>query len=218
MLIGDKEILEARKKGDIVIENFSEECLEPASYDMRLGNEALVSHQEKKIDVSKEGNVTIKPGEFGLLTTYEKIKMSNQMVGSIGLRSHYARKGLVLLAGPQIDPGFEGVLVLGAYNASPRKITIDYLDKFCTVEFHKLSKPVKKPYRGSEEQKKGLIPEVDKSYLRTLETESLSDLSESVRQLSENVSTLTTITYKVILPILVAIFAASIISIVVRGF
>jgi len=207
MLMTDFEIKEAIDREDLIINNFSEDCLEPASYDMRLGERALISHREDEINVERENSITILAGEFALLTTHESVKLSKIIAGHIGLRSYFARKGLVLLAGIQIDPTFEGILVLGAYNASSRKITIDYLDKICTIEFHRLARPVEKPHKGIEEQKKRRIPQADKDYLRSLEVESLSELSENVRRLSQNVATLTTVTYKIILPILLLILA-----------
>ena len=159
------------------------------------------------------GEVTINSGDFALLTTFEKIKLSNIIAGSIGLRSYYARKGLILLAGPQIDPGFEGVLVLGVYNASPRKITLCYLDKLCTIGFHKLGKTTEKLHPGIEEQKHGRIPNIDKDYLRMLETRSFSELSKSVDQLSKDVSTLKTVTkihFSILLVILGAIISIAV--------
>ncbi|MDI6903773.1 MAG: dCTP deaminase [Methanocellales archaeon] len=208
----DGEILEMIEKGELVIEDFLDSNLEPASYDMRLGKRGIVSHLEKQIDIERERGITINPGEFALLTTLEKVKLSDTVAAHIGLRSYYARKGLVLLSGPQVDPGFEGILVIGVCNLSPRKITIDYEDRFCTVEFHKLSRAVKRLYPGIEEQAKGEIPKVDKDYLRTLEVESLSEMSESIRQLSSSVGTLTTIVYKVILPIITATFVAVVVG------
>jgi len=208
LLLTDGEIKEAIKSGELVIENFSEDSLQPASYDMRLGERALISGKDAELDLEKAGSVTIGAAEFALFTTHEKVKLSSTIAGHIGLRSYFARKGLVLLAGIQIDPTFEGILVLGAYNASSRRITLDYLDRFCTVEFHRLNKPVEKAYHGIEEQRKGRLPQADKDFLRTLEVESLSDLSESVRRLTENVSTLTTVSYKLILPMLLVILGA----------
>ena len=43
-LLTDIEIKEALEKGEISIENFDKEkCLQPASYDMRVGKRALLS-------------------------------------------------------------------------------------------------------------------------------------------------------------------------------
>ena len=52
------------------------------------------------------------------------------------------------------------------------------------------------------EPAKGQIPPVDKDYLRTLETQSLSDVAESVRQLTENMGEMNRWIKQVVLPIL----------------
>jgi deoxycytidine triphosphate deaminase len=176
---------------------------------MRIGKRALVSHSETEIDVGKNGCVPIKPGEFALLTTHEKVKLAPIITGHIGVKSYYTRKGLVLLAGLQIDPGFEGHLILGIYNAAPRQLVLDYLSPFCTVEFHKLARPVERPYISKGEQTKGQIPQVDKDYLRTLETQSLSEVAESVRQLTANMGEMNRWLKQIILPILLLILAAA---------
>ncbi len=209
MLLTDGEIKEMLGK-EIVIEGFDDEFLQPSSYDMRIGKRALVSHSEAEVDVEKNRSVAIKPGEFALLTTHEKVKLASNVTGHIGVKSYYTRKGLVLLAGLQIDPGFEGHLVLGIYNVAPRQLVLDYLSPFCTVEFHKLAKPVERPYISKGEQLKGQIPQVDKDYLRTLETQSLSNLAESVRQLTANMGEMNRWMKQIILPILLLILAAAI--------
>jgi len=208
-LLTDIEIKEAIERGDISIENFEiEKCLQPASYDMRVGKRAIVSKSitleefkekvsketTKEIDLEKEGSTTISAGAFCLITTYEKIKLSNEYAGHIGIRSYFARKGLSLLSGLQIDPGFSGVLVLGFCNLSPRSFTIEYQDPICTIEIHRLSRDVEKPYPESRfaEQKQGKIPLPDKDYLRTIETMSISDMTKAIPMLSQNVSELGT--------------------------
>lgn len=198
------------------IKDFEERMLQPASYDMRVGKTLLVSGQEQEIDLEKHGSVVIKAGQFALVTTHENVKLSNSVVGHIGLKSYYVRKGVVVLAGLQIDPGFNGVLVLGIYNASPRGISIDYMSPICTVEFHKLAKPVNVPFNRADvdEQQRGHIPKADRDYLKTLETQSLSEMSESVRYLSENVATLTKTVNKVIIPIIIGIF----VTVIAAGF
>lgn len=217
MILGDQAIKEAMEEGDLEVDEFSNECLQPASYDLRIGDKMLASHSDRDINLSDRGSATIKAGEFALITTFEKVSLSNQIAGRIGIRSYYTRKGLILLAGSQIDPGYEGHLTLGVYNASPRDFTIDFKEPFSTVEFHQLPEPVENPYETNPSQQSEVIPKEDKDYLRTLETESLSEMSQSVRQLSENMNTLTTITYKVILPMLVLIFGSVIVSVLVAS-
>lgn len=208
-LLTDIEIKEAIERGEISIENFDKEkCLQPASYDMRVGKRAILSRPvsleefktkvaeegAKEVDLEKEGSVTIPAGAFCLITTFEKITLSRHHAGHIGIRSYYTRKGLSLLSGLQIDPGFSGVLVLGFCNLSPRSFTIEYQDPVCTIEIHRLSKDVEKPYPASRfaEQKEGRIPLPDKDYLRTIETMSISDMTKAILMLSQNVSELGT--------------------------
>lgn len=135
----------------------------------------------------------------------EKITLSNDIAAHPGMKSYYVRKGIILLAGLQVDPGWDGYLVLGLYNASPRGITIDYGSSIFTVDFYGLATPASASFETGDEQMAGEIPKVDKDYLRTLETQTLSEMPESVRMLSQNVSTLTMVTYKVVLPILVSL-------------
>ncbi len=211
MLLIDSEIRASILNKSIIMENYTEEQLQASSYDMRVGNRAMLSGNEKEIDVRSEKGIIIRPGCFAIITTFENITMPNNIAGHIGVKSYYTRKGLILLAGLQIDPGFSGVLVLGIYNASPRNLTLDYLAPFCTIEFHRLSGPVERPYANSYEQKKGEIPRVDKDYLRTIETQSLSELSENLRTLTVSVSSLTKMTRtvnKFLIPLVVGTFIA----------
>ncbi len=212
MLMTDGEIREALKSGLLKIEPFEDNRLEPCSYDSRLGKEALVSRDHVLVDLTKANSIRLEPGDFSLIITEEFFQLPLNMVAHIGMKSGLARRGIILLAGMQIDPGFEGHLRLGFYNASGRPITIDYLDPICTIEFHSLTKNAERGVRTFPELKDGRIPDSDKAFLRELETTSLSDLAIQMLSLSQNMNTLTTITYRVILPILVLIFAAVVIK------
>jgi len=206
--MSDKEIKDAIKANEIIIENFDELSLQPASYDGRVGSRALLGGAETEVNIQNTGAVAIKPGEFILLTTREKFKLGYNIAANLGLRSYYGRKGLMLLAGLQIDPGFEGHLVIGGYNAAPRKLVLDFEAPFITIEFHRLSENVERPYAGGEEQKKGLIPRIDKDYLRTLETASLTDLQNELRTLTMNVEKLTMTMRRFYTPLLIGTFFA----------
>ncbi|MEA3311371.1 MAG: dCTP deaminase [candidate division WOR-3 bacterium] len=204
-LLSGSEINEARKKGDIEIDPFDEGCLQGASYDMRLGERAIITktislkslkskleeEAMNELDVEKKGSISIPAGGFALVTTLEKIRLGNNYVGHIGLSSYYGRKGLAILSGLQIDPGWDGVLVLGLCNLSARSIFIDYKSLLCTIEIHRLSRAVE-PFAGSvmEEQRKRKIPKIDRDYLRTIETMSVSDLTQALISISSSVDQL----------------------------
>jgi dCTP deaminase len=203
-LLTDAEIREALKNREIEIEPFNEDSLQAASYDMRLGDKGLITRtvsieelrgiiqkeDVKEINIKKEESLTIPGGAFALVATLERIRLQNNYAGHIGMRTYYTRKGLVVLSGLQIDPGWNGVLVLGLANLSPRSVTLDYKDTLCTIEIHRLNRPAEKAYAGNymTEQRDGRIPVSDKDYLRTIETMSVSDLTKALVDLSKNVS------------------------------
>lgn len=60
----------------IFINDFDLEYLQTANYDLRLGEDVYVTTERvpKKLNImGKDGVVSIEPGEFGILMTYEYI-------------------------------------------------------------------------------------------------------------------------------------------------
>lgn len=216
MLMTDFEIKDAIKSKQIEIKPFDLEKLQGASYDFAIGGESLVSRSDKKILLEPKSsvNLNLEAGDFALVLTKEYIKLPLDVTGVIGMRSSLARKGLILLAGMQIDPGFEGHLRFGLYNASPRRITLDYDDDLCMIEFHRLSRSVDHPPPRIRELMEGKIPETDRDFLRSLETTSLSELRQDLRTLTQSVNTLTKVAYRFLVPAIIAILVAVIASII----
>jgi dCTP deaminase len=206
-LLTDTEIREALTTGEIVLDPLSDKSLQPASYDLRLGEKAIITRsadiekmrsriqdeQAPELDIAQAGSVTIPAGAFALIVTKERVRLSPQYAGHIGLRSYFARKGLLLLAGLQVDPGFDGYLVLGLANLSPRSVHLSYEEPVATLEIHRLNHPVAQQYAGTYagQQTRATIPRADADYLRTIETLSVSDLTRALLNLSDNVAVLT---------------------------
>lgn len=190
----------------LVLNPFDENSLKAASYDIRLGKRAIITKSLSleelrgrverdaipELDVERERSITIPGGGFALVTSLEQIGTDGSHVGHIGMKTYYVRKGLTLLSGLQIDPWWDGVLVVGLANVSPRSITLEYGDELCTIEFHRLNLAVEKrvPSEYMEEQREGRIPRADRDYLRTIETMSVSDLTQALLRLSSNVETI----------------------------
>lgn len=191
---------------DIVIRDLKEENLEPASYDARIGSEAIVTREvqleelkekvemgsAEKVDIAKETQIDIPAGGLALVTTYEKFSLSNRYAGHIGMKTYYVRKGLGLLSGLQIDPGFgnpPATLVLALKNQATRPITLDYKDDICSIEFHELSEPAPEYDNPDieETQREGGIPKEDLDYLRTIEAMSVSEMTEAMLSMSRTV-------------------------------
>lgn len=139
MIMTAPQIEEAVRSGAINIDPFDARCLQPASYDLHVGPEGYSSsHKDSVVPLDRSHLLTLAPGDFGMVITQERIRLDRWHVARFGLRSSLSRKGLIAAVGPQIDPGFEGRLIVGLVNLSPHPVPLTYLDDFLTVEFHEL--------------------------------------------------------------------------------
>src|SRR5437667_8365357 len=153
MILTDRQIVEAYKNGDILIEPFSEDQVQAATYDLRVGPQGATTSSKKVVDIRHTGYLLLQPGDFGVLTVLEIIRLGPQYAARFGLRSKFARKGLIATTGPQIDPGYHGRLIIGITNLTPKPASLAYADDFLSVEFHRLSEPSTKPYSGPYQDK-----------------------------------------------------------------
>src|SRR5437016_1394255 len=155
-MMSDNQIRAALSAGEIVLEPFDEKKLEPASYDARIGNWAFSSSSKERFSLVAKGLLIIEPGEFAVLETREKVILNDSTAGQLGLRSEYAQRGLLLLSGPQIDPGFRGILTVRVVNLAPKPIALPYEAPFLTIQFFRLSHAVTKLYTGARQEQDGI--------------------------------------------------------------
>jgi dCTP deaminase len=187
MILTDSQIVEARNKGDIGIDPFDEKQVQPATYDLRVGPQGITTSTKKIVNLETAAYVSIQPGDFALVTTYEEVMLGQQYVGRIGLRSGYARQGLIATTGPQIDPGYHGRLIIGLTNLSPKAISLPYKDHFLSVEFHRLEQPATTTYNGPYQGKTSLGADDIKSVTEA-EGMALSEMLTTLRSLTQNVA------------------------------
>ena len=190
MILAHQQIIEAHRAGDILIDPFDEPQVQAASYDLRVGGQGATTSSKRIVNIREKGYLLIQPGDFGVVTSLEILKLSPQHVGRFGLRSKFARKGLIATTGPQIDPGYHGRLIVGITNLTPRPVSLPFKDDFLSVEFHRLEEASMKPYDGPYQGKLELGPEEIEAITET-EGMALSEVLTTLRSLSANVGTLT---------------------------
>jgi hypothetical protein len=84
-----------------------------------------------------------------------------------------------MLSGPQIDPGFRGILVVRMINLAPKPLALPYEAPFLTVQFFRLTNPVQKPYSGPQQGQTGITA---RDIQELVETEGLT-LGQVIRTL-----------------------------------
>ncbi len=141
MILSAQQIEAAHLAREIIIDPFEQDQAQAASYDLRVGTQGATTTAKKLVNIEQEGYLLLQPGDFAVVTVLEELTLGNQYAGRFGLRSKYARKGLIATTGPQIDPGFHGRLIVGLTNLTPSAVPLPFKDDFVTIEFHKLEHP-----------------------------------------------------------------------------
>ncbi len=189
MILTNDQIIDAYRKQDIIINPFDEKQIQGATYDLRVGDKGATTSSKKLIHIRETGYLALEPGDFGIIIVFEELRIGPQYAARFGLRSKYARKGLIATTGPQIDPGYHGRLILGLTNLTPRPVTLAYKDDLVSVEFHRLDQPSTKPYDGPYQDKMDLGPE-EIEFITETEGMALSEVLTTLRSLSQNVGML----------------------------
>lgn len=94
----------------------------------------------------KSQTIKIKPGDFFLAKTIEKINLPIDLSAQILPRTTTFRSGLFLRTGP-IQPGYSGELTFGLKNEGPITVEIEMGARFAHVIFSEI-KGVGSKYRG----------------------------------------------------------------------
>ena len=189
MILAAQQIIKAYKRGEISIEPFDEKQVQPASYDLRVGEQGATTSAKKMINIKQTGYLLIAPGDFAIVSVLEELKLGPQYAGRFGLRSNYARKGLIATTGAQVDPGYHGRLLVGITNLTPKPISLPYKDDFVTIELHRLEEATTQPYSGPYQGRMVLGPEDIEAVTET-EGMALSEVITTLRSLSQNVATI----------------------------
>ncbi|WP_298508112.1 deoxycytidine triphosphate deaminase [uncultured Kordia sp.] len=123
--LANKELEKLLKKC-ISDNEFTENRLQNASYELTLGDEVYTnSDSSKTILCAKKPQFEVKPGQFAILMTKEEIEIPSKYIGFISLKFGFKFRGLVNVSGFHVDPGFKGKLKFSVYNAGSNSIILD---------------------------------------------------------------------------------------------
>lgn len=163
MLLPDHEILTAVESGRVGIDPWDPSLVQPASLDVRLGEEfraricdpatleitngaskVLVRRSEDRVH---RGPIDLLPGQFVLAHTLETITLPADIAARVEGKSSLARLGLLTHATAGFaDPGFSGQITLELFNLSQENIPLVPGQPIGQLCFIPLTSPAKRPY------------------------------------------------------------------------
>lgn len=169
MILSDQDLQQEIKKKRIVISPFTKNSIQPASYDVTLGEQFRIFKNTQKayldikedfsefmelIKIPKNKPLIIHPGEFLLGTTQERVKLPDDIVAQLMGRSSIGRLGIIVHATAGfIDPGFEGYITLEMTNVANIPIALYPGMRIGQLSFTRMTSPAQNPYsskRGSK--------------------------------------------------------------------
>ena len=168
MILGDRDLKYYMEKGLIKIEPFDPIIIRENGLDLRLGTEiARLKNTSEILDTKQNNNdpetyytiekgesFIIYPRERVLLTTLEYVKLPDDLMAFVNLRSSYARLGLVIPP-TIVDSGFEGNITIEVLGSS-FPIKLHSGERFIHLIFSKVTSPVEKPYKGTYQGQRGV--------------------------------------------------------------
>lgn len=175
MILSDADLKERLAKGDLVVAPIDDPELQiqPASIDLRLGTDFVIYRLQQvscldsrdprsvedhveHIEATAEEGFVLQPGAFALGTTYERVRVPDDLVARVEGRSSIGRLAIVVHATAGfIDPGFEGQITLELSNLGSCAVRLYPGMRISQIVFHEMKSPAERPYgkaRGSKYQ------------------------------------------------------------------
>lgn len=182
-ILTDTEIQRAID-GNLLIskDTFQQSSLEASSYDIRVGAKGVVGGEGIEIDLRKDA-MELGPGAYGGVISYEKLFLPDNVCARIGSKRALSYEGVILLTGTIVDPGYEGHLLFGLYNASQRKVLLRFNKKICNIVFERLAKAPERLAPSDPNLKIGNFPDAFLDRMANLEVLPWMQISERVKQI-----------------------------------
>jgi len=149
-------------KSNVLPNSFNIDRLKNASYELTLGPEVYTNGDSTKT-ILDNANVQfeLKPGQFAILITEEKLEMPTDYIGFISLKFGFKFKGLVNISGFHVDPGFKGKLKFSVYNAGSDSIILEKDAPYFVLWISELTSKLNdgEEYNGSHQGQTNITPE-----------------------------------------------------------
>lgn len=165
-ILSSNDITLALANGDLTLQPFRFECVQPASYDVHLGRKFLVlDGNVTMLDMLSDNSgkfvtgfideyLDLYPGGFILGETLECITLSGKLNAQLAGVSSVARNGLIVQTAGYVDPGWHGMLTLELTNVTQAVIRLYPDQRIGQLVFSWLETPAKLyngKYLGAQE-------------------------------------------------------------------
>ena len=155
MILSDADIVQEIQDGNLYISPVTDNQFQPASVDLRLGEETHDCRNDRTYTFSRGPRFEPqREGYMYLCHSQETIGLPRHIGAKLHGRSSLARKGLAVhITGGWVDPGFLGELVFEVVNLSAKPIEIPIGQRIAQLTFHYLNRPADVSYAEKDDAK-----------------------------------------------------------------
>lgn len=184
-VLTDEQIRSGVSQSDLISANtFQINCLEASSYDVRVGSKGVLGGEGLELDL-KAAPMDLPPGGYGGVVSLEKLHLPANIFARIGSKRALAYEGVILLTGAVVDPGYEGHLLFGLYNASQKRVLVRAGRKICNIVFERLPEPVERLAPSDANLLVGSLPDAFVDKMANMEVLPWMQISERVGQIEQ---------------------------------
>ncbi len=165
MILSDKTIMKMLEEGTLEISPITQQQIQPASVDVRLGDTFSVVEDSSTGIINLEEEIKYKtiqtdtyvllPGQFVLATTMEYFALPNNLTAFVEGRSSLGRMGLFIQNAGWVDPGFKGEITLELFNANRCAIELKAGRRVGQLVFAEMDQDALNPYNGKYQGQRG---------------------------------------------------------------
>jgi deoxycytidine triphosphate deaminase len=119
-----------------MIDPFNVDNLKPAAYELTLGPNYLLEGREG-ILTREEPWLALPPNSVVFVSMQERLVLPHYIVARFDLAIEFIYQGILLGTGPQVDPGFQGVLSCPLHNISNAPVHLQLGYPFAKIDFAK---------------------------------------------------------------------------------
>ena len=190
-----------------LIEPFDKENLKPASYELTVGDEAMLGGEYYSLgDKGGDSELKIPPFEVAVIKTNETVNLPRFLIGRWNIRVKWAYKGLVWVGGPQVDPGYVGHLFCPLYNLSNKTVRIHKGQAIAVMDFVKTtrfmdSKDDEKYTEYKRPPKRVVIENYDVAEFQS----ALFDQARDIGKVNDKIDTFTTLVFLILAILMTAV-------------
>lgn len=140
-----------------LIEDLEVDNLKGAAYDLRMATDGMVLPNGVVIRPNTDGThrrspVILEPGQTAFISTRERLNVPDWLTGNISIKGELAGKGILLLTGLIVDPGYhkggsgDGRLHFRLANLGKRPVVLEPgRTKIVSIQFLRLGGRTRRP-------------------------------------------------------------------------